>query len=536
MPSSASSSSSSSLYIIGARAPDAALDGGDTDDDASGGGALSRPVAERFASSFLTQESLDALCRKYGVPDQFKAILPAGHHRACSPPPPGAVCVYAQALEAGMRVPLHGFFCEVLAHFGVAPSQIAPNGWRVMAGFLVLCHFAGVPPSLAVFRHFFSLCAHKLKGWYWFRGKDSAGALIKGLPLSLKGWKEGFFFLRSPTPWPCPVKWGEPSKVSTAEPVLTREEQIRATKLLRVHGAAVDLKTCLSESNLAAAMATGSPRPPPPPPSPRTASTAKGMDPSVYDMMKSLRAAKAAQALGEKVTAKSEPGSDTPLSGTKRKLADDATKQGLPRHEPSTPLDHAHGSSSGAAPPGFSTQRASKSSVRDHDPVPKPRHTPDLPDGGDTAGWEAARRMLQSIVAPSRERAFSAAKPSDVIESSFVTMLEAANCVSFSLGYALELEEKLAAREREADALRRELTEAKAELAGARKASAGEARSARAAALEEYLGSTEHMLRQAKHALAGYERGMEHMKRAALRRYPHLDPEQLVVPPDGGGP
>jgi hypothetical protein len=114
--------------------------------------------------------------------------------------------------------------------------------------------------------------------------------------------------------------------------------------------------------------------------------------------------------------------------------------------------------------------------------------------------------------------------------------MQAANCVSFSLGYALELEEKLAAREREADALRRELTKAKAELAGARKASAGEARSARAAALEEYLGSTEHELRLANHALTGYERGMEHMKRAALRRYPHLDPEQLVVPPDGGGP
>jgi hypothetical protein len=29
---------------------------------------------------------------------------------------------------------------------------------------------------------------------------------------------------------------------------------------------------------------------------------------------------------------------------------------------------------------------------------------------------------------------------------------------------------------------------------------------------------------------------MEDMKRAALRRYPQLDPEELVVPPDGGGP
>ena len=97
------------------------------------------------------------------------------------------------------------------------------------------------------------------------------------------------------------------------------------------------------------------------------------MDPSVYDMMKSLRAAKAAQASGEKVTVKREPGSDTPLSGTKRKLSEDATNtmQGPPRREPSTPLDHAHGSSSGAVPPGFSTQRTSKDSVLDHDLISK---------------------------------------------------------------------------------------------------------------------------------------------------------------------
>jgi hypothetical protein len=285
MPSSASSSSSSSLYIIGASPPlrvdpirARALDGGDTDDGASGG-VLSRSVAERFASSFRTQESIDAVCRKYGVPGDFSAILPGGHHRACSPPPPGTICVYAQALEAGMRVPLHGFFCEALAHFGVAPSQVVPNGWRVMAAFVVLSHLAGVPPSLPVFRHFFSLCAHKLKGWYWFRGKDSAGALFKGLPHSLKGWKEEFFFLRSPTPWPCPVKWGEPSKNSTSEPVLTKQEESVAATLLHAHGAAVDLKTYLSERNLAAAGVSGSP-PAAQQPSPRTASSAKGKTPA----------------------------------------------------------------------------------------------------------------------------------------------------------------------------------------------------------------------------------------------------------------
>jgi hypothetical protein len=142
-----------------------------------------------------------------------------------------------------------------------------------MAGFVVLSHSTGVAPSLPVFRHFFSLCAFKLKGWYYFRGKDAAGALFNGMPLSISGWKEAFFFLKSLTPWPGRVKWGELSKGSTVESVLTKEEQSVAKKLLRVHGATVDIKTHLSESNLAAAKIIGSSAKPPPP-TPRTTSSA----------------------------------------------------------------------------------------------------------------------------------------------------------------------------------------------------------------------------------------------------------------------
>lgn len=299
------------------------------------------------------------------------------------------------------------------------------------------------------------------------------------------------------------------------------------------------------------------------------------MDPCVYEMMMNLRATKAAQeqASGVKVTVKNEPGIDTPSSSKKRKRTEDAAEQGLSRHEPSTPLGHAHGSFLGASasPPGFSTQKSSKiSRERDHDPMPQNMAL--KPDGGGTtADWEAARQMLQSIVTPALEKKLSAAKPFDVIASSYITALQvflpfrfrpwratrfvhvliiltrsrvvvvgdalaqAANYASFSLGYALELEEKLAAREREADALRQELSQAKAELADAKKVAAEELRSAREAAVREYRGSTEQVLRFAEHALAGYEKGMEDMKRAVLRRYPHLDPEQLVVPAAGGG-
>ncbi|KAK3128505.1 hypothetical protein QOZ80_6BG0462760 [Eleusine coracana subsp. coracana] len=451
MPSSASSSSS--LCFLGASAPRlpvVPLDSDTDDDDVTSGGGddealLSRPIADRFASSFRTQDSLDALCKKYGVPKEF-APLPAGDFRACSPPPAASICVYAHALEAGMRFPLHPFFCSVLAHFGVAPSQVAPNGWRAMAGFVVLCHFAGVhPPS------------------------DAAGALVTGMPLSLKGWKEGFFFLRSPTPWPCSVTWGAPSKSATADPVLGRTEKNMAAKLLRVHGTAVDLKTYLCESNLAAAMIAAAPPTTTPPRSPTTTADdgSKWMDPAVYEMMKRMRAEKASASPEKKVAVKSE----SPLVSTekKRKLAA-AEEEGVKvKPDPCSP------------PPGFASSQTQK----------KPRYAPDRHDG-DTADWEAARQLLQGIVTPSRERSFAAARPSDVIASSYFTMLQAANYASFSLGHALELEEKLAARERDADALREQLAKAKAEVAEKKAAAAAETRN-----------SEEHVRMLAEHALGG---------------------------------
>ncbi|KAL6898061.1 hypothetical protein ACP4OV_006657 [Aristida adscensionis] len=519
MPSSASSSSSSSVQIlddmsyprvadpaIPAREPDAAADGSDTDDD-GGGSALSTPMAERFASSFRSQDALEALCKKHGVPKEFTP-LPAGDRRACSPPPPGAACVYAHALEAGMRLPLHPFVCEVLAHFGVAPSQLAPNGWRIMVGFLALCRNAGAQtPSLAVFRHFFALCVCRFKGWHCFRGKDTAGALFTGLPSFITGWKEGFFFLRSPAPWQCPVLWGEPTKSSLAEPVLTAEEKTVAAKLLRERGPSpIDVRTYLSEGTIAAATAIPRP-PPPPPPSPSSRRTAgsNGMDPSTYAMMQSMRAEKAAAA---GMAVKSEPGAggsdmpgSTPLSGKKRKLAEDKVKE-----EPA-----AHGTAPGACdPPGFSGDGGRKL-----------QHAPDRHDG-DTADWEVSRQLLQGIVTPSRERGFAAAPPGDVVASTYVAILQAANYATFSLEHARRLEG--------------ELEKAKAELAGAKEAAAAEVQSAKAAAVREFLGSKEHERRLVEEALKGYERGMEDMKRVAVKLCPGVDESRLFVPHGGFRP
>jgi hypothetical protein len=49
-----------------------------------------------------------------------------------------------------------------------------------------------------------------------------------------------------------------------------------------------------------------------------------------------------------------------------------------------------------------------------------------MPNGHNdhTADWEAVRQLLDGIVTPSREWSFSAVRPSDVIASSYVTMLQ----------------------------------------------------------------------------------------------------------------
>ncbi|KAF8733039.1 hypothetical protein HU200_015397 [Digitaria exilis] len=500
-----SSASSSSLYIIGASSP---LDAGDTDDDASSGasGTPSMSVAERFASSIRTQESLDAIhiCKKYTIPKELTAILPAGDHRASSPPPPpGAIC-------AGMRFPLHPFFCVALAYFGVRRP-------------LPLRRRAAVSPLVPALRT-------------GFRGKDSSGALLVCLVSSRGGRRSSDAVAVRREVGPTVVQ--ELYLRADSHQAGGAEEAV-AAKLLGAHGAAVDLKTYLSEKNLAAAVqgALAHCR--------RRCSRSRSRSRSLLEllvpangktpvpgsrrlnqMIRSLLAAKPKQASGKKVTVKSKPGSDTqPLSGKKRKLMEDATKQGMSRAEPNAPLDNGHGACS-QAPLGFSAQKTASPPTGSSPPRLADQHD------GDIGDWEAARKMLQSIVAPPRLLEFSAAKPSDVIRSSDVTMFQAANRVSFSLGYALELEEKVAAREREAEALRRELAQAKAELAGAKEASAEGARSAAAEAVQEFLGSPEHELRLAEKALAGYKRGMDGMKRAALRRYPHLDPDQLHVTSD----
>uniref|UniRef100_A0ACD5ZBY4 Uncharacterized protein n=1 Tax=Avena sativa TaxID=4498 RepID=A0ACD5ZBY4_AVESA len=234
---------------------------------------LSWPMVEEFKSTLRTQEALAGLRTRYSIPEGFGLHLAGTTQAACAPPPPpprgargGAaavpICVHTQAFAAGMRLPLHPFVSDALTHFGIAPSQLAPNGWRTLIGFTVLCHFRGAgAPTLPVFRRFFALATlPNGKGWYSFRARDSVPALFTGLPTSLKGWKEEFLLVSPPpgAPWRCPVKWGVATKEAMSDPVLTDSDAVVVRMLPQGQGV-VDLKTFLSESNLVAAKISRAP-------------------------------------------------------------------------------------------------------------------------------------------------------------------------------------------------------------------------------------------------------------------------------------
>ncbi|KAE8797797.1 hypothetical protein D1007_27077 [Hordeum vulgare] len=223
---------------------------------------------------FLWEQEQAAMCRNRTIGRCSLGLhLPGAAQAACAPPPPPArgarggaaavpICVHTQAFAAGMRLPLHPFFSDALAHYGIAPSQLAPNGWRVLAGFAVLCHFRGAgAPSLPVFRHFFALSPlPNGKGWFSFRSRESVPALFTGLPTSVKGWKEEFLLVSPPpgAPWRCPLRWGSPTKEATSDPMLTGSDAAVARRLSQGQGV-VDLKTYLSESNLVAAKISRAP-------------------------------------------------------------------------------------------------------------------------------------------------------------------------------------------------------------------------------------------------------------------------------------
>jgi hypothetical protein len=200
-----------------------------------------RRLLDRRREDQIDEAELRRKCANtYKLPKEY-TVLCARDWAPCKPPAEcsNAVCIYESMLDAGIRLPLHEFYAKVLRHYSLAPSQLCPNAWRFLAGFVLLCDGAGVAPAKAVFRHFFKLYAHggDQQGWYYFAPYSYKRHLFKSdggsLP-SNDGWKRKFFFLDSGpvgVPWRCPKKWGTPSAAACGDPVLAEDARAVVSKL-----------------------------------------------------------------------------------------------------------------------------------------------------------------------------------------------------------------------------------------------------------------------------------------------------------------
>ncbi|TVU07317.1 hypothetical protein EJB05_47367, partial [Eragrostis curvula] len=230
--------------------------------------------AEGIRSTLTNQDTVRALCEKFGIPADYAPSCAGGDGWACKAPPhlkSAAICVYEDALDAGMRLPLHPFYSKLLRHYGLAPSQLTPNAWRYMAAFVVLCSDLGHKPRLSVFRHFFTICICKNKGmdgWHFFKPHKVSEydrryrlfSTTTSLPNN-DGWKEKFFFLSSPTAtWPCPVNWGKLTPEAAGDSKLSTKAQKVIQELYnKKESERPNLLSLLAEHKLAAALALATP-------------------------------------------------------------------------------------------------------------------------------------------------------------------------------------------------------------------------------------------------------------------------------------
>ena len=162
--------------------------------------------------SSLFVSDLDRIRKRYDFPMGFSLAVPSEEAHIYRP---GFVTLYEDAFIAGLRIPLHPLARDLLIFLGIAPGQLAPNGWRFLIGAIYLWpqrfgYELTLPELLWIYRPFplfgevgfFSLSARQ--------GKK----VISRCPSNNKGWKKKFFHVstlgfceENPAGHPLPTVW-----------------------------------------------------------------------------------------------------------------------------------------------------------------------------------------------------------------------------------------------------------------------------------------------------------------------------------------
>ena len=177
-----------------------------TSSAAQAGIDMGNPVGERRVpkeaehvsevASVMNRDYVAYLLNKYSFPEGIYGYIPKPDDRADNPPI-RKIPIYEDQLEAGLRLPLHRLFVQILQFWSISLGQLTPNAVRIVCGFIVLCKCLGVHPSLELLRYFYLLRSNgHSQGFFYFANRPKKPQLAERGPSSIKKWKRRFFFVK----------------------------------------------------------------------------------------------------------------------------------------------------------------------------------------------------------------------------------------------------------------------------------------------------------------------------------------------------
>ncbi|RWR97085.1 hypothetical protein CKAN_02649600 [Cinnamomum micranthum f. kanehirae] len=186
-------------------------------------------------SMFNTDGDISKIVASYHIPPTMLCRRAELDEPACDDSS-GDIVIYEEMLEAGLTFPMSSCLCRILHYFSLTPGRLAPNGWRVLLGFLALwrgVHHEDASP--VEFHAAYNLIESPApsRGWYYLTPRG--GKLLTGLRSNCHSWKSRFFFIGGE--WASeidralvPVRWADAKRLDF--PVLSKdqEQKLQAVK------------------------------------------------------------------------------------------------------------------------------------------------------------------------------------------------------------------------------------------------------------------------------------------------------------------
>ena len=126
-------------------------------------------VKDLMWKSNMEEDELNWVVRDYGIPSRFEVRLP-GESETVMTAAEGWNALFVDLfVKGGFRLPLHPFVEEFLSAYGIPPSGLGPNGWKILFGFLLMCADLGQQCTLRRFSLFYEVKI--MKGIFFLSAK-----------------------------------------------------------------------------------------------------------------------------------------------------------------------------------------------------------------------------------------------------------------------------------------------------------------------------------------------------------------------------